>query len=85
MSNPLEMNGSPPQTFNVPPAEWMMVGFQCAVQEVDIGGQKMKALIFRRDGVLLVFPVDSVGARNIGNQLLDKPAIFTPDLQIPNL
>ena len=82
----IENGGPPPQMHQqMPPAEWMMVGFQCAVQNIDIGGQKMKALIFQRDGVLLVFPVDRAGAHNIGNQLLDRPAIAVPTIEIPKI
>ena len=83
MTHPLE-NGGPPQ-MQIPVAEWMMVGFQCAVQNVELGGQKMKALFFKRDGVMLVFPMDDAGARQIGNQLLDKPAIAVPTIEIPQI
>ena len=85
MTHPLENGGPPQMQQQIPPAEWMMVGFQCAVQDIDLGGQRMKALIFKRDGVLLVFPVDRAGAYNIGNQLLDKPAIAVPSIEIPKV
>lgn len=67
-----------------PPAEWMMVGFSCSVQEITLGGQKMKAMIFWHvnspESIRFIFPIDDAGARTIGNQLLDRPAIFVPEV-----
>ncbi len=78
------LNGS--QTPQVPPAEWMMVGFTCSVQEIEIGGQKMKALLFWHisspNGVRIIFPLNDRGAREIGNELLGKPRIITPEFTV---
>jgi len=68
----------------VPPAEWMMVGFTCTVGEIDMGGQKMKAMVFYHasspNGVRFIFPMNEPGARNIANELLGRPHIVVPDI-----
>jgi hypothetical protein len=67
----------------VPPAEWLMVGFTCNIGDIELGGQKMKAMVFYHasnpDGVRFIFPMNETGARAIGNELLGKPSIVVPD------
>lgn len=68
-----------------PPAEWLMVGFTCDVREIEFQpGKKVKAMIFfhvsNPNGVRFIFPLDEIGARNLGNELLGKPRIVMPDI-----
>lgn len=79
------LNGASEQAPSVPPAEWMMVGFTCAVQDIDIAGRKVKALLFWHmsapNGVRFIFPLNDSGAREIGNRLLNRPEIITPEFR----
>lgn len=66
------------------PTEWLMAGFTCSLQQIELNGQKQKALVYWHanapDGVRFIFPLSDAGARQLGDQLAGRPTILTPGI-----